>query len=86
MTTPKNSGSEMAFSVAFDISITMAANYGLDQTTVYTTDAGDELTFAQIAMASAKEPDLSVDEADDEQGYIFDGELYTPVDSDDSDE
>jgi hypothetical protein len=73
---------EMAFSVVTDSADeidSMAAQTEMDTTTVYANDAGDELTFAQIARAAAKQPELEVEEADDGDGYIFDGELYTPV-------
>ena len=51
-----------------------------DNTSVYSASTGDTLTFAQIAMASAKGPSVTVEEADDvEDGYLVDGDLYTPV-------
>ena len=60
------------------------ANEGeIDTTTVYRSDGGDEMTFAQLARAAANEPDRDVVAVDD--GYRFDGELYEPVD-DESDE
>jgi hypothetical protein len=76
---------EMAFSVVTDSPHeidSMAAQTEMDTTTVYANEGGDELTFAQIARAAAKQPELEVEEADD-GGYVFDGELYTPVDDED---
>jgi len=80
---------EMAFSVVTDSADeidSMAAQTEMDTTTVYANDAGDELTFAQIARAAAKQPELEVEEAGDGDSYIFDGELYTPVADEDGGE
>ena len=74
---------EMTFSVAPDSPVevdTMATDGEMDKTTTYQNDSGDELTFAQIARAAAKQPELEVEEADDGDGYVFDGDRYTPVD------
>lgn len=49
-----------------------------DKTPRYTNDEGEEMSFAQIAFASAKDPDVTVEETPD--GYRVDGTLYTPVD------
>ena len=52
-----------------------------DTTSVYSASTGDTLAFAQIAMASAKDSTVTVEEADDvEDGYLVDGDRYTPVD------
>lgn len=51
-----------------------------DDTTVYESDDGEQRTFAQIAMAGAKDPGVTVEPADDvEEGYYVNGTLYTPV-------
>lgn len=49
-----------------------------DRTTIYTTDAGEEMSFAQIAMAAAKDPGVTVEDHPD--GYLVDGEVFRPVD------
>ena len=51
-----------------------------DKTLVYENGTGDRLSFAQIAFAAAKDPEVEVEEVDGE-GYRFNGELYTPVES-----
>lgn len=50
-----------------------------DTTTVYVSD-GEETTFAQIAMVSAKDPDVTVKEHPD--GYLVNGKLFQPADGD----
>jgi hypothetical protein len=47
-----------------------------DRTSVYTNSEGDTLTFAQIAMASAKDSVVDVEPVHD--GYYVGGEKYTP--------
>ena len=51
-----------------------------DKTSVYENGDGDRLSFAQIAFAAAKDPEVEVEEVDGE-GYRFNGKLYTPVES-----
>ena len=51
-----------------------------DKTSVYENATGDRLSFAQIAFAAAKDPEVEVEEVDGE-GYRFNGKLYTPVES-----
>ncbi|WP_299233454.1 hypothetical protein [Natronomonas sp.] len=48
-----------------------------DTTTRYANDDGEELSFAQIAFASAKDPSVTVEET--AEGYRVDGEEFTPV-------
>ncbi len=56
----------------------MPANADHDQTTVYANGAGEELTFAQIAMAAAKDPGVTVEKT--AEGYQVNGDLFTPTD------
>ena len=51
-----------------------------DKTSVYENGDGDRLSFEQIAFAAAKDPEVEVEKVDGE-GYQFNGELYTPVES-----
>ena len=58
----------------------MGAESEPDKTSVYEDATGDRLSFAQIAFAAAKDPEVEVEEVDG-GGYRFNGELYTPVKS-----
>mgnify|MGYP000615458267 CR=1 FL=1 len=58
----------------------MGSESELDKTSAYENGDGDRLSFAQIAFAAAKDPEVEVEEVDGE-GYRFNGELYTPVES-----
>lgn len=51
----------------------------VDKTSVYENYAGEKLSFAQIAFASAKDPGVKVENFDDSSGYLLNGELYTPL-------
>jgi hypothetical protein len=55
---------------------------GHDTTSRYTAADGDELSFAQIALGAAKDPDVTVEET--AEGYRVDGKLYTPAEDDDA--
>lgn len=48
----------------------------LDEVGVFLND-GEEKTFAQIAMATTKDDAVDVEETDD--GYLVNGERFTPV-------
>ncbi|MDB2242689.1 hypothetical protein [Halorubrum ezzemoulense] len=56
----------------------MSADLELDKTPVYENNTGGRISFAQIAFAAAKDPAVEVEEADG-GGYLFNGELYIPV-------
>ena len=58
----------------------MGADSEVNITSVYENCVGEKLSFAQIAFASAKDPSVEVERVDD-GGYLFNGELYTPVES-----
>jgi hypothetical protein len=58
----------------------MGSESELDKTSAYENGDGDRLSFAQIAFAAAKDPEIEVKEADG-GGYRFNGEVYTPVES-----
>jgi hypothetical protein len=49
-----------------------------DTTSRYTNGEGEQMSFAQIALAAAKDPNVTVEETPD--GYRIDGTLYTPID------
>jgi hypothetical protein len=51
-----------------------------DTTPRYTNAEGEEMSFAQIAFASAKDPDVTVEETP--EGYRVNGKLYRPIDTD----
>jgi hypothetical protein len=57
----------------------MDADSAVDKTSVYENYAGEKLSFAQIAFASAKDPGVKVEKVDDSSGYLLNGELYTPI-------
>ena len=57
----------------------MGADSEVDITSVYENCAGEKLSFAQIAFASAKDPSVEAERVDDGDGYLFNGELYTPL-------
>lgn len=50
-----------------------------DQTRVYETEDGDDLTFAQIAFVSAKDPDVAVEETD--AGFLVNGQEYVSIEA-----
>lgn len=51
-----------------------------DKTAVYVNDDGRTLLFAQIAMASQKDPEVSVEDHPD--GSLVEGVVFRPVDGD----
>lgn len=48
-----------------------------DTTTLYVSTDGEELSFAHIAMASRKDPDVTV--KDHPEGYFVDGVVFRPI-------
>lgn len=57
---------------------TMAEEH--DTTALYVSTDGEELSFAQVAMASQKDPDVAVE--DHPEGYLVDGVVFRPADED----
>ena len=51
----------------------MDADSAVDKTSVYENYAGEKLSFAQIAFASAKDPGVKVEKIDDSSGYLLNG-------------
>ena len=55
----------------------MGSESELDKTSAYENGDGDRLSFAQIALAAAKDPEVEVEEVERE-GYRFNRAPYTP--------
>ncbi len=53
-----------------------------DTTTQYVSTDGEELSFAQVAMASQKDPNVTVE--DHPKGYLVDGVVFKPVTDDEN--
>jgi hypothetical protein len=53
-----------------------------DTTTLYVSTDGEELSFAQVAMASQKDPNVTV--GDHPEGYLVNGVVFRPADDDEN--